>query len=293
MDFVTLNPEKFDFNAIIEEAKKQVFEIISNYENQLPYHNTNHTQNVLERSLKIAEVFSISNKDRFLLQIAALFHDVIQFYEEKEVEIDVSPEEKIKTLKLFRQVGQNEEESAKKAENFMNRYGNLFSQEDIKRVRRAILATIPDFHEEEKTVYQPRLYEEIQLGFVDPVILCLALADLGGVGMLSFDEFKKENLRLFLEEFPEVKRLLLSESLSDEDEKKIVKLFKYWLNLQLSFIQGRKKLFYQEIEHLPDEVKNKLTALFSHFDENLKGIMGLSEISNFEDIKKILLEVLS
>lgn len=66
-------------------------EVISTLESKLPsyltYHGVHHTKYVLERATYIAEKEKVSKKDLFLLQIAALYHDIgfIEGHEDHEL----------------------------------------------------------------------------------------------------------------------------------------------------------------------------------------------------------------
>ncbi len=55
-------------------------EVMSNLENNLPswlyYHSPDHTRYVLERAIFLAQQEEISDRDLFLLKVAALYHDL-------------------------------------------------------------------------------------------------------------------------------------------------------------------------------------------------------------------------
>lgn len=90
------------------------------------YHNRTHSEEVLSATRDIAELAlktgRISSSDIFLAEIAASFHDIEQGLGG----------------------GQNENESAKLAEEAMRKAG-IFNGEDIQKVRRMILATTVHF----------------------------------------------------------------------------------------------------------------------------------------------------
>jgi len=91
------------------------------------YHNKKHTQDVIDASVKIAQLAlkkgKIKPSDIPLIQIAASFHDIEQ---------DLGS-------------GLNEQESARKAEEQMRKEG--FSDEEIEKVREMIMATRVSYDE--------------------------------------------------------------------------------------------------------------------------------------------------
>ncbi len=69
-----------DFNAKLYNMKDLEKWVWNTLDNDLPerytYHCKNHISDVLRDALKIAKHYKISDKDRMLLQVAALFHDI-------------------------------------------------------------------------------------------------------------------------------------------------------------------------------------------------------------------------
>ncbi|WP_100629021.1 HD domain-containing protein [Algoriphagus formosus] len=59
-----------------EKIKKQIYQdILDQLPEYLTYHNPAHTEYVIEKSLFLADVENVNQKDKELLRLAALFHD--------------------------------------------------------------------------------------------------------------------------------------------------------------------------------------------------------------------------
>lgn len=124
----------------------------------LPYHNRTHTEDVLLASQQIGQRLvrgkKIAPRDLQLLRLAAAFHD-----DEQDLG-KVAP-------------GANEFASATIAAKTMQRYPEIFSADDIKRVERAIMATRVKFENGQMVQIVDRS---------DVLGLALADADLAHLG---------------------------------------------------------------------------------------------------------------
>jgi len=66
-----------NFSEIVERAKGHVEEIYHRHENPaLVYHNVKHTELVVHHAISLANHHPLSEEQRFIIQIAAWFHDV-------------------------------------------------------------------------------------------------------------------------------------------------------------------------------------------------------------------------
>jgi hypothetical protein len=201
----------------------------------------------------------VSEKDVALGVLAAAFHDVVQEWQENQID-----------GKVMRQrfVVANEQASAHEAELFLSTLKNVvgervFSDEDIATVVDAIGGTIPDFSVEHKTVIQPNITEKSLL-----LARVLALADLGAAGMDGASAFLQEGNSLFREEnLDMVRSLEYPESVTDEEKARYQKRMIAWSNFQPAFAAGRKKLLDQELRGMPETAQASVKKLFGKFDE--------------------------
>ncbi|HIH32129.1 TPA: HD domain-containing protein [Candidatus Woesearchaeota archaeon] len=104
-------------NEFIESITQEIIRIISLKMEKHPYHNFEHALDVYRAIQIYTKKTGLNDKEKFLLSIAALFHDIIYIDGAKD----------------------NEENSALKAESFMEEKG--FSKQDITIVKSLIRAT--------------------------------------------------------------------------------------------------------------------------------------------------------
>ncbi len=243
------------------------FEINSNYLNNLAFHNTIHTQEVINITeflllqVKALNPNLVSEKDILLAQLAAAFHDVVQEWKSDEVQAD-----KFKKIMRIRYVPgfiENERKSAMKAEEFMRGENSLqakevFAENDIKLVKEAINATFSFFDSKEKTFVRPNMVRSTSI-----VARCVALADLNKSGLDpagSFSDgdnyFKEINLDILME-------LKNGEIPSRKMRKFIMDRIISWSEGQISFIEGRDRLLTEELKGAPDELMQVIKNTFT------------------------------
>jgi len=258
--------------AALAKIKKR-FEEPFAVKDRLPYHNTNHTKDVIRRTVMILQKIRqavphlVKERDISLGGLAASYHDTVQDWEEHRL---VEGEFSKVIRKRF--VGQNEKTSAEEAIAFMNEANQesgeeLFSEADKIVVREAIIGTIPGFDPDKKTVIQPHLPENASL-----VARAVALADLGAAGMDGASAYLAEGDALFREE-----NLDILEALSNPaklDDPALREYFRKrmidWSNFQEAFAAGRKALLQAELAGIPEEARSEVEGLFNKFDESLK-----------------------
>ncbi|MBS3903247.1 MAG: hypothetical protein KGZ30_02610 [Anaplasmataceae bacterium] len=291
---VETDPEFEEFKTKVEEGiayardlVRRRFEESLEGEKNLEFHGEDHSVGVVNRIEKILNKVRevapdlISERDVQLGRYAGGFHDVDQFYQRKEIKSEAEGVDD-KAVRQ-RQVRANEEISAYEALQYADSLNKeedreIFFKEDFDVIREAILATIPGFDPENKTVIQPNLKEDSPL-----VVRALALADLGTAGIDGGEAFVKEGAALFREENLDIKDALEAvakgeETISEAQKEAFRSRIIGWLKFQPSFAEGRKALLDHELGNLPDEVKEVLKEeVFSKFDESIEASREFAE----------------
>lgn len=226
-------------------------------ENELAFHGTRHTRGVVNRALALAKAMGVSDQDVELAGIAAAFHDTVQNWEEA-----TRPSDGATIRKRF--AGQNEKDSAQEAVTWMRRAGT-YTESAEALVTEAILATVPGWNQEHKTVIQPNLRPDSHL-----VVRAVALADLGTGGMEGMS-FVEEGDPLFREENLDIARAIRAATCRNDIPEKaqqgfLVRMLN-WTRSQTTFASGRKALLEAELGDLDESAKGRVRALFSYFDE--------------------------
>src|SRR4051812_450171 len=117
----------------------------SDPDNALPFHNARHTVGVLRRTGALLRAMEASERECQLGMLAAAFHDVVQLWEPNP-----TPDGRVLRRRL---AGQNEADSAAEAIFMMDRMGQAdLDGQDLDLVRQAILATVPAWDVENRTV---------------------------------------------------------------------------------------------------------------------------------------------
>ena len=251
--------EMQDSGIVSEGVSHALSKIRENFEfdfksvKNLPYHNTEHTINVIRRANLILNTIHkfdptlVTKRDISVGILAAAFHDIVQNWT-------------IVDGKRKRTPGESEALSAEKLEKFM-REMNVFSEEDIFNGKNAILATIPSFDLDLGTVYQPHLTKDST-----PISLAVALSDINTAGIDGPSQFLDEGDRVLREENPNLLESIYSDTASENEQTEIKAKLIGGAAFQINFAQGRKKLFEKEIDHLPKELKEIMSDLFDKFD---------------------------
>ena len=234
----------------------------------MPFHNQEHSKAVIDRvkqileAIKRAEPESVSHHDVKLGQVIAAYHDIVQNWEP-----DTKADGRIVRK---RAVGNNEEDSfaelKARMEEQNKKSGVIFSDRDFEIAKEAMIATVPGWDVSASTVVQPHLLEQPSM-----VALAIALADIGSAGWDS-DAYLKDGDAIFCEENLDIlDDIENQEQVSDEKKQNYVGRMLNWAKLQVAFAQGRKSLLEKELKSLlSDEAKEKVRALFSHFDESIE-----------------------
>jgi hypothetical protein len=258
----------------LDRVKKR-FEQAENEVDNLAYHNTQHTGNVIRRTKAI--LGAIRDADRTALSeqliklggFIAAWHDTVQKYEINEV-TDGAFTKEIRR----RFIGGNEKESADEAIDYMRSLNHSpFSDEDEEFVHQGIHVTIPGPDLKQGTMIQPYLTGESNL-----VTRAVALADLGTAGMDGPQEFILGGNAFFREENIDIhKALQHPESLSAAQKEFFRKRMITWSEGQEKFATGRKELLNTELDGLSEEEQLAVRNLFNTFDESIQGAQAKTE----------------
>ncbi|MEM9089386.1 MAG: hypothetical protein AAGC93_11655 [Cyanobacteria bacterium P01_F01_bin.53] len=242
---------------------------------QLFYHGMDHVQSVVRRSCLIfdtvlpfldsASESSVSwERQRRLLQLSALAHDMIQVFVPQ-----VDPH-----VPRQRESGRSEAATFEQLRNFMIQLDctpdgdAVFTAADIALVREAISATVCHVDPIEGAIYQPLLYPSLSdcgplldsppSSTVDGPSLslgarCLALADIGTLGMDGIEAYQREGSLLLLEENLDVVDFLLGKAEFDDAlqeglRQRLLKRARF----QVAFAKSRLARLDAELQGLPD-----------------------------------------
>jgi hypothetical protein len=242
------------------ELIQQSFEENPSYLNNLPYHNTVHTKDVVRRTATFVEVVAKTNpsiltfKDKMRAIQAASFHDTVQDWEAV-----LGQFQGCHIIKRKRFTGSNEEKSAETAEKFMK--SHAMEDPDYQVVKSAILATTPGFDVALQTVTHPLLTDTSPL-----IARIVALADISTLGFDGPPAIIDEADRLFREENLDIlaniaKGATISETKLDWIKERVLQ----WMHSQTQFAKGREKLLPKELAYFPTDAQESLMRLFNKF----------------------------
>ncbi len=270
--------DEFRFDAAVDvevetalTAVEEKFEKSSGQEYNMPFHNRRHSQLVVDRVKSILEAIRsadpelVTHRDIKLGRLIAANHDTIQNWKKTE---DGQTGKMMRT----RFAGLNEEASFAelkvRMEEANKKSGSVFSAADFEVVQEAIMATVPSWDAQVGTVVQPGILEK------DPsvITLSLALADIGSAGM-NTEDFLIDGDALFREENLDILAdMNNSDQISSDKKEANIKRMLNWSKSQTGFARGRQQKFEEEIKSLPEEAKEKVRELFSHFDESIETV---------------------
>lgn len=271
-------------NEFIQIVRER-FEHTENARDRLAFHNSEHTESVIERTGRILKAIQkalphmVSDRDIALGRFSAAAHDTMQIWSERDGE-------------RKRDTENNEFQSTRDAFEFMRKSNieaaqEIYTADDFATVGYALHATIPKFNSEQGTVIQPGLLHDVPL-----VAQALALADLGTAGMDGPERFLKEGNALFREEKLDVLEMLqYPEVLTNDQIENICERIRKWSWFQVSFAVGRKALLDAELEGIPEEARESVWALFSHFDESIDAARAQAVKRDSMDFKSLLHDI--
>lgn len=261
---------------------RERYEENENPADNLAYHNSIHTFNVIQRvdtilkAIHTADPNLVSKRDIQLGKLAAAYHDTVQKWE------PTSPDPLSHIVKRKRFAGENEEASYQVAAAFMNDVNqdmtNMFSDDDRRVVHEAILATVPGFNG--KTVIQPNLHEDSSV-----ISRVLAIADINTVGIDGISALVHEGDALFREENIDILDAIRgNHQFSPLELEAIKNRILPFSKFQMGFAEGRKEQFETEIAGIPSEnAKKAVRSLFPNYtDERFH--------KNIEELKQLIAE---
>lgn len=221
------------------------------------YHNSAHTAGVVWRARLLGAAMNMTDRQLLLTVIAAAYHDVVQRWTE------IAAEGGVVLRRRF--AGRDEVASAHEAVEAMGGLGIPFGPDEKGVVASAIIATIPGWDSEAATVSQPFL-------IAHPIISAVAMADLGAAGMAP-ETYRRDGPALFAEENLDLMKAVMgarrASDLSSSARDGYRSRYIGWLNVQPGFASGRRRLLNRELEGFADEVRERLAALLSRFDESI------------------------
>jgi hypothetical protein len=232
----------------------------------LHYHNSEHTLGVVARAQAIGVAMEMSERHLLLTTIAAAFHDSVQHW---------GPVEKDDGIVMRkRSTGRDEVASGHEAVEAMVDLGVPFTPEEQGIVASAIVATIPGWDAEVPTVSQPFLIEH-------PVISAVAMADIGAAGM-DPDMYRRDGPALFAEEnldlIGAVMAVQRGEDIDPATQERYRNRYIAWLEIQPGFAAGRRyRLENTELQGFAADTRQRVLALFSHFDESIAAAEAAAE----------------
>lgn len=255
-----------DLKALGAKASEQALALVrARFETgkvptHMHYHNTVHTQGVIDKSLAIGEALGMTERELLLTNIAAAFHDTVQEW--------VAVPKDNGAVNRVRHAGANEIASAKEAMDCIAALGAPFTPEEKGVIGAAILATIPGWGVPYSTVIQPFLKPDSH-----KVVRAVALADLGSSGM-DPETFLTDGPTLFAEENLDVMEAVEAANTAGDipADKQEAYRARYigWLKIQPGFARGRQRYFAEvESATVDEESKGRLQALFSRYDESI------------------------
>ena len=294
-DVVEIGSEAVEKNESMDSVYKKSVEdgvekalglVASRFENQedekenLDFHNTRHTNEVVKNTEAILNAIGVTEKEVNLGKLIASYHDTVQEWEE-----NVTDDGKIMRK---RAISDNEAASFVEFEQYVKDVNSkegteVFSEGDIETGRFAIMGTVPGFDPEKGTVVQPNMTNE-----APKVARAVALADLGTAGIEGSEKYVEDGSSLFREENLDIaEKMANPDQLTEEEKEGFKQRMLGWSNFQPIFANGRKELFESEIDGFGEEEKDGLRNLFNKFDESIKGAKEVAEAReemSFEEI---------
>jgi hypothetical protein len=260
---------------------KERFEDAPDKRDRLPFHNVEHTQGVVDateavlRALKTNLPDDISERDIQLARLIASHHDTVQKWSDDSV-VDG---DNTKILRK-REITDNEAASAEELFAFMDKVnsgspmGDVFTDEDKKIAREAIMTTVPDFDGENSTAFQPNLSERSSL-----IARAVALADLGAAGMGGAEHYRRDGDTFFMEENLDIFDAIQDPgSITDVQKEYFSGRMLGWAKFQSTFARGRQKRLHEELQGLPEDARGAVSALFDKFDESIEAAEKLGKL---------------
>lgn len=253
-----------DLKSLVDKGIAYAFNLIAHrYERKsfsdenLPYHNRDHTSRVIRRVEFIASAMNLHEDETQVARLAAGFHDTVI---QSEYYIPIDGGMVIRTSNEMHSVSEL-------IKWFLNNGHDRISKSQLRLASKAILVTIADWFNPLSTAIQPFLTPKSH-----PIVRCLALADLGAAGM-DGDYFLVEGDLRFRERNVDIELATIEakkqSDISQNDQEKYRQRILYWLAIQEKFVMGRRERLEVEMGNLTQQQKGNVRSLFCHFNEAL------------------------
>lgn len=322
-DFSSAIAQAIDFvTALFESEIKQ---------KRLYYHGIEHVQAVARRSLLIfdtvvpflhddkassvgsssvgsSSAVSLSGPDgevgwqrqRALLRLSAIAHDMIQlFVPQREPHTPRQRKSGLSELKTFEHLREFMVEHAD------DNHAPIFTAADIELVRRAIAATVCEIDSADGGIYQPLLYPQsarppaaAQPAFsqlppsLSLVPRCLALADIGTLGIDGIAAYQKEGSLLLLEENLDIVDFVSGVSAFDLAAQEVLRqrLLKR-ARFQVVFAKSRWARLDSELDGLPEDAVLLLKkTVFKHLNaDTIATIEQITPTADHTSLNELLM----
>lgn len=239
-----------DFSHVnsVEKRAQLIFDTIVPFLPQ-PDHQTLQQQQTQQRYWE---------RQRDLLKLGAIAHDMVQIFAPQDLpntprQRPSGQSEKAtfeRLLTFIQQINESTNANLGAASSFT---GTPFTAEDIATLHQAIEATVCQYDAENNTIYQPLLYaqngetEELSL-----VAHCLALADIGALGIEGIDTYIQEGGLLILEENLDIILFLRNPASYDADFREALRgRLLQRARFEVAFAKSRLDRLDRELAGLP------------------------------------------
>lgn len=303
---------KTSFERALQTTVSFVIETFSKeiQQQQLYYHNLDHVEDVAERALLIFDTvlpFAIAEADdgidwdrqKGLLHLCAIAHDMKQIF---------SPQSDPHTPRT-RKKGQSEQVTVQHLVDFIQQHNKTavvlrspcdeaasrFTQSDVKLIKEAIEATICQYDEIDGAIYQPALYpadapQSGQAKELSIIARCLALADIGTLGISGIEAYRHEGRLLLLEENLDILAFLKDRGAFDASycenlRQRLLKRAKF----EILFAKGRLARLERELQGFPEGAIAPLTNnIFKHLTpatiQEIENITPIQAATTLEEL---------
>ncbi len=270
-----LHPFATATNHLIARARE---EIISKYENNpvseenLPFHNYRHAFLVNRNARKIIRAVNrfaprtIPNNTMHLVYISGAFHDVVQDW----TAIETTEGKFTKRIRV-RDISagfENEKKSAEFAEQCIREEDastlmTLFTDDDIRFVKKSIEATAAYFDKESGTFVRPYLSKDLPFE-----ARILSFADLSRCGIDPIGSFQdSDNFFREINLDMNVTRETWDSLPNDHQEYFKLRIIA-WTEQEIGYVEGRKLKLDEELEGSPEYHQNAVRMLLTKFDDS-------------------------
>jgi len=234
----------------------------SDWQNQLDFHDADHSKGVLDRASTIYwaafapnNIVTTLQQGFDLVALASASHDLDQEWEAGE-EVD-----EFGTWTVRRAVPGREKRSFERFQAIVAANKNYLFKREIPIIEQAIMATAVSY-DPHGTLVQPSLTQSSPLE-----AQVVAMADLSYPGMVGGDGYLRAGDALFREQNLGIRGLISGEvPLQPEQLAAIANRIRAWSQEQVLYVQKRRKGWLRELTYLPADKQSVVASLFKHWD---------------------------